>query len=524
MTASAPERHFPTFQRGDIREDMLASFRFFLRQLTNPDTNLPFTETEIATATAQLSRWYIDADATDLVLLMGQQRALFLANQLDPTRANTAFLDKYHAGQRGMTRAPAAGGSGLTLAPAPAGTIFVGSTTVPDPAAHYATDPAGLRYQVLFTVITPGGGIASLVLKGVDTGEQTNLAPGTQLKWANGPVGATAPATVSVQYTGGVAIETDAQYAKRVLDEIRHKQAAGNRAHMRGWARESSAAVEDACIYACAYHAGSTHIALIQRRGNVKGPLGRIASTGTLTDATAYLTPPGSPVVPTPPHMVLTACPPVSNNAVLELSMPKGLSSGWTDLQPWPGSASGLPATVTFITSQTGIQITVPVGSIGLPAGVTAPSLMIWNDAESRFEKLLVTEVEDLGLGEYSVILSAPPSKTIALGDYICPDAGRRDLIGETIEAYFDSLGPGELVDLASDNRAHRAFRFPEPSETLPQRAGTSIIGYLQDALGAALADANVASMSVNNPPRPADMVLGPSLIVAGRVGVYPLA
>lgn len=522
MTAVALERAFPTFSRGGIRDDILTSFRAGLRKLTSPDTGQPFTEREIAVATAELSRWYMEADAIDLVLLAGQARALFLADQAHPDRASSAWLTDYHARLWGMRPLAAVGGSGTVTVPATTlGTIFVGSTTLPDPVATQLTDPAGKLYQVLFTVTAP----APLTLKGIDTGPGTNLAVGAQLKGAqNWPLGAGETATVTSAFTGGIATETDAQFAARLLARVRHKPASGNNAHFRSWARDSSVAVEDGFIYACALQAGTTRVAVTQRRGNVLGPAGRVPSVGTLTDVTAYLTPPGSSVVPTPPLVVVTGVTAVPTNIALGLSMLAGQSAGWTDFTPWPGvlgAGATKETTITTVTDQTHIRITIPVGTAGLPS--SAPSLMVWNDATSRLEKLNVQSVTLFGGQVYSVTLASPPAKTLAVGDYVSPDTARRDLIAETLEAYFDALGPGELVDLATDTRAHRAFRFPEPAEVFPQRAGTFLLAQLEDALGAALPDATLESISTSLPAVAADPVDPPNLLVAGKVGVYPL-
>lgn len=523
----ALERAFPVFARGVLRDDILTSFRVGLRLLTNPETNQPFTEREIAVATAELSRWYLEADAIDLVLLAGQARALFLADQVHPDRASSAWLIEYHARLWGMSPLAAVGGSGTFTVTATVGTVFVGSTTLPDPVASQVTDPAGKLYQVLFTVATPVGGVATVTAKGIDTGDGTNLAIGTVLKGSqNWPLGAAESGAVATAFTGGLAAETDAQFAARLLARIRHKPASGNNAHFRSWARDASVAVEDGFVYACALQAGTTRVAVTQRRGSVLGPTGRIASAGTLTDVTAYLTPPGSSVVPAPPLVVATGVTGVATHLALGLSMLPGQAAGWTDLQPWPGvtgAGATKQTTITTVTSQTSVRITIPAGTATLPSGVTAPSLMVWDDATSRFERLNVLSVVLFGGQVYTVTLSSAPAKTLVVGDYVSPDTARRDLIAETLESYFDSLGPGELVDLATDPRAHRAFRHPEPSETFPQRAGTFLLSWLGDALGAALADATLESISTSTPAVAADPVDPPNLLVAGRVGIYPL-
>lgn len=535
MTAVPVERQFPTFDQGELREAMLANFRLgvVLAGMINPDTNQPFTAVELATATAKGSPKWIDAEGIDLVCLAGQARALWLADQIRPDTASTSSLTYFHGDLWDETFLPAAGGSGDVLAEASAGTTFVGSTTIGDPVAIYGTAPDQKRYQVLFTrTVAPGETSVVLTLVGIDTGEQTNLVETTQILWSNPPLGASTGAVVTTQFTGGVAAETDEQFARRLIRRIRYKQGAGVRAQMRAWAEKSFGnAVESAFVYACFMHAGSTLIAITQKRAsNVRGPLGRIPSAGTLAQVIAYMTPPGSPVVPSTPYVLVTACTPVSSNLVLEVSMPTGSPAGFADFQPWPGQAGGTPPTVTAVTSQTEFQIT---SLVALPSGVTRPAVMLWDDSESRFYKLAVDTVTLNAGNVYDVVLTQEPTgHTIAVGDYASPYSERAgsstsaDLLGATIENYFDSLGPGELIDVSSsstDARAHRAHRFPKPNEEFAQRAGATVINFLQDALGASFTDGALAAVSVSSPPLPADVSDGPSLLVAGKVSISAL-
>jgi hypothetical protein len=523
MTAAALERAFPTFPRGQNRDDILRAFRLGMRAIVNPDTGLAFTEREIATATCELSRYYEESDGVDLVLLSGQQRAIYLADQTRMDRACAAWLKGYHGVLWGVTQLPATGGSGPVEAPALTGTIFAGSTTIPDLAACQATDPAGKTYQVLYTE-TAGGSPAhaDLVMQAVDTGDATNLAVGTELKWANlKPAGADPTATVTTTFTGGLPAETMAQFAQRLMSLPKSKPASGNSAHMRSWARASTNAVENAFVYSCALHAGTTIICVTQKRGSTLGPTGRIPSLATLATVTSFLVPPGSPVVPKPPLVIVV--PPVgqSSNLVASLALPCGQDGGWKDLEPWPRESSGGACTITNLTTQTSFQITREAGSAS--PTTSAPALMAWNATTSRWESLLVQSVT-LNAGDvYDVVLSSAPTMTLATGQYISPDTEQRDLIAQTIELYFDSLGPGELV-ASTDSRMHRAFRDPRPSDESPSRAGTSVLTWLSDALGSLLADSSLDSISSSTPTVPADPTAGPSMMVAGKVGIYPLS
>ena len=528
-TAQAPDREFKVYRRGERREEILTSYRVHLRQLINPDTNAAFTEPEIATATATHSQPWIRADAIDLTILALQNNDLLMADQIRLDRAGTSWLEGYHGPMWGETKLPAEGGSGPATQSATVGTIFVGSTTIPDAVAYACTAPDGKKYQLLFTVITPGTGIAALTFKGVDTGTQTNLPTGTELvSAANRPAGAIGNATVTANFTGGVPAETDADFADRIADRIKHKPACGNSAHIRAWARQASASVEDGFIYCCALHAGTVIVCATQKRGTAVGPIARIPNAATLAALVAYLTPPASPVLPARPYLLVVA--PQAPGAgfgdtdlVLCLAMPTGQVGGWTDYTPWPETtAGGTPATITTLTDQQHFRVTISGGTPAPPAGVTAPALMVWNDATSRFETLNVQSVVLFGGLIYDVVLTAAPTKFLALGDYISPDAGRRVTIATAIEAYFDALGPGEAM-ASTDNRYHRAVRFPLVSEEWPQNVGESVVTYLLDALGAALSDASIASSLNTVPIAPTAPEAGPHQCFLGRIGIYKL-
>lgn len=511
------ERFFPVLSRGAFRDRFLSDLRYGFRQQIDPATGLPWTEEEIARATAVGSRWYIEADAFDLACLLVQKRAIFLVDQVDPRSASTEWLKGYHAKLWNLEYLPATSGSGPITGEALAGTVFAGSTTIGDPIAIQAQDENGLRYQVLLTTSADVNGVINATLIGIDTGEATNLRVGKELRWINPPLGAKPTLTVVDSFSGGTNIETDADFVRRFVSYLRERPAAGNRAQIRSWARESSNAVQDAFVYPCAHHTGSVHVAVLQKRGQTVGPLGRIPNLVTLTAVTARLVPPSSPLVPARAYVVVTGVNPVATNSILRLLLPKGTTSGWSDFKPWPTETCSVVSVVP------GPSPVVTVATASAAPATTKPKLMAWNPAKTRWEKLNVNSVTTGAPGEYIISLSSAPSFTLVAGDLISPDIGRSADIGAAIERYFDSLGPGELVDLATDDRAHRAFRFPLPIDEYPSRAGRLILQFIEDALGPVLGDDDLESMSVTTPPLPNEVIDGPSLIVCGKVGAYPL-
>jgi hypothetical protein len=536
----ATERAFVVFARGQKRDEMLAQFRIGLRQLVNPETGVLFTEDETRRAVQQGGRFWREAEAIDLLGQAEQARALWLADQVRLDRASHSWLVGYHGRlwePENPDPLPAFAGSGPADASASTGTIFIGSTTVPDPAAHVARDAQGNRYQVLTTVATPVSGVAALTFIGIDVGPQTNAANGTVLTWENQPLGALPTCTTTTTFTGGVPAEDDAAYASRLRARVAHKPGAGNNSHFRGWARQASNAIRDAYIYACAFNAGSVLVCITGKRTGV-GPQGLMASAGALAAATAYLVPPNSPVVPERAFVVVLQFAPQASHVVLQLQQPKGNDAGWRDFATWPTIfvTGGAAAAVTTVTDQLHFRMRAdsPGGTdSSLPGGVepplsmsglNAPHLMLWNENTSAFEELNVASVIHVAASSnYDVVLNAPPGFTITVGSYVSPSMKRRDALAQAAADYYDGLGPGEAVDLETDVRADRAVRFPEATEEAPWRGGQAIITAISDALGSSLSNAFLHSMTPSVPAVPADIMTGPRKLILGKLGVYEL-
>lgn len=551
--AAADERAFVVFPRGHVRDNIvLAHFRAELRTLINPVTGAVFTEDEVQRATAPGTRFYIDADAIDLMGMANQQRALFYVSQIDPRRANTEMLEQFHGrlwlGEN--SRLPATGAGGPALATGVNGTIIPGSVTVPDPAAAVATDPNGLRYQVLQSA-TIAGGEAVVTLIGIDTGFVTRLAEGTELKWSTGINPGTDPvASVISTFDGGFDQETDEEFEQRIEERIRNRPASGNAAHFAAWAQESSNAVGKVFTYPCALNAGSTVVAVLEKRNPIlqesqvpEGPNARIPSVATLTTVSNYLIAPTSPVVPQRVFTLIVGAQPQQADMVMRLSMDNGRSGGWADPIPWPPYSTQASQVAILTVSVGGTTLTVSTDK-GLPngaavlAGADAPKLMLFNREISRWVQLDVASITDSSPGStslrtFTIVLNAEPvmydaagnpraTAVVHVGDRLSPYTDRAEILAESIEAYFDSLGTGEIVP-TGDPRFARAARQPRPAQESPIRAGQSILSYVITALGGTAADAELTSISRNEPDLPTNVVDGPNMVTFGHINVYPL-
>lgn len=519
------ERRFVLFPRGHVRDRVILTvLRNGMREMVNPDTGQLFTEDEIARATQEGSRYFLGADGIDLYGQAAQSRAAWFVDQLFPRKASTGYLQDVHQPLwQPDGYLPAAGGIGKVTAVAPAGTIWNGSTTIPDPAARQARDPDGKRYQVYITEVTPAGGTVELTMRGIDGGDASNLDAGTPLTWINAPVGADPEAVVSVDFEGGVNAETDEEFATRVEDAMHYRSGAGNQAQFRAWARSASAAVDLAFVYACGLHAGSVVVCITQKRTG-PGPLAKIPTLATLTDVTAYLTPPSSPVVPGNVHVLVVGPSQSASDLSLRFALTRGAAGGWRDIRPWPSCSASMPqALIDTVSDQTHFQILTDVApQFSLPAsGLTAPSMMVWDETSSRFFELNVQSVSLAAPDTYAVVLNAEPEVTLSSGMPVSPMTDRMTAIAESLEQYIDSLGPGELVDLLTDERGHRAYRFPRPTQEAPSKLNFRLISTILEDLGGAAGDGEIFNATTESPPVPTSPSDGPAKIILGQVGIY---
>ncbi len=538
--AGPDERSFQVFNRGVVRDDiLLAYFRNALAVAINPDTGQTFTSDEIERATQPGTRFYIEADSIDLFGQAQQQRAVFFVSQIDPRRANTNYLNTEH-GRIWLgpdSRLVATGADGAVAATGTDGTVIPGGATIPDPAAAVATDPNGNRYQNITTevigVAPNATGQASLTLKGIDTGLVTNLAAGTVLTWsANINPGTDPTASVSTQFEGGFDEETDEEYSERIVQRIRDRPASGNAAHFQAWAQQVSTAVDQAFVYPVALNAGSVLVAITKKRNpdatTPEGPDARVPTNTMLLDVGSFLIAPDSPVVPQRVFVVVTGMVPQPADMTLRISMSLGRSGGWADVIPWPSYSTTFESVeITSLTSQTVFSLSTDVAlPNGAPSATApdAPQMMVFDEATSRWIELTVTSVTRVGATNvFDVVLaSAPTGHTLALGDRISPYTDQFTAIAEAVESYFDTLGPGEVVQSA-DPRFARAARQPAPADDFPIRAGQAVIGTIQDALGGVSADSELTEISRNEPDLPTNIVDGPFYVTFGNTNVFPL-
>lgn len=526
---SPADREFAIMPAGYIRDRViLATFRSGLRRRINPQTGVLFTEDEIARATRAGSRWYIEAQAIDEYGQGRQRNALWLIDQIRADRASSRWLREFHGEPLGLTPLSPTGGSGVVLVQGTPGTLVVGSTSMGATGAYTARDPAGNVYQVFISAEIGSDGQAPVTLRAVSTGAATNLPVGTVLEWIEkSPSMDTTCVVIGFDFRGGTDLETDFEYLQRIVSAKRHKPAAGNDPQFRAWTRNASNAIEDGFIYPCALHAGTVIVGVTSKRAGAKGPLARIPDVGTLATAIAYLVPPLSPVVPPRMWVLPTSVNSEPSDVVLRLYLQRGTDAGWRDAQPFPAYHSTTP-TIVGVIDERHFQMRC-LGDASLPnlpplstvSGDNVPHLMAWDEANSEFLELDVLQVTDAGSGLYNVTLNTAAALTP--GQVISPFMGRHAIVSQSVQDYFDELGPGELFDTETDPRGGRCVRFPEVSDEYPSRGGAVVASRVIEALGGTAADADLDSMSITEPSYPTDITQGPNMLTLGTLGIYEI-
>lgn len=551
--ATADERAFVVFERGDVRDNViLGAWRNTLRASVNPETGVTFTEDEITRATQPGSRFYIEADAIDLYGMARQQRALWFAQQIDPRKANSAFLETFH-GRLWLgpdSKLPAVGASGPALATGVATTVIPGSTTLGDPTAAVAVDGNGVRFQVLQTVVIPSSKQVTVTMQAINGGFSTRLAVGTVLTWSTGINPGTDPtADVLEVFDGGFDEETDEEYAARIEERIRERPASGNATHFQTWAAEASNAVQQAFVYPVALNAGTVLVVVTEKRGdNVlteqvpEGPNARVPAVSTLEAVADYLIAPASPVVPQRVSVFVAGPNMQESDLVVLINMAKGRNGGWGDAVPWPAYSQFAAQTQIKTVSGDGLTLTVNtdiplVNNVASLSGVDAPAMMLWDVNVSRWVKLDVASVTDpvpgsLSLRDFTIVLNTEPlmydssqaprtTPVIAVGERLSPYTDRLTVVAEALEDYFDGLGPGEIVSTV-DARYARGARQPFPSSKYPIRAGQAMITNIIDALSGTASDGQVIYISRNEPDLPSNPIDGPNMVSLGNVNIFP--
>lgn len=309
----------------------------------------------------------------------------------------------------------------------------------------------------------------SVPIRAIDTGFETNLAPGTVLVWTNPAPGIRPECTVVVQnddqgLTGGHPEATPEEHLLAIQDKLRNPAGAGNAAHYREEAKRAGVAMEQAFTYS-----------------SIKGP-GVIALTFTVPPDRRAGT-----RVPTEDLLRVVG-------QRLELSMgddgllmttiieePTTISyrvtwqSGWADTDPWPLYAADGEGALVIDTSTDALNFSIRTDDNDY-TDEEAPSvgntIALYDTSRGRFAHKRIKTVTGTGpwtIEVQSANAASDDTYVPVVGQRVSPYSDRLDDLATQVIEVFDSLGPGEMFVYPRPDGLRR-FREPRPPMEWPSK------------------------------------------------------
>jgi len=490
---------------GEVRDQILSDIRLeaISRGLSTEPPIQPGTDN------------YQWAVAFEGPFLNSQYNADLRATSGDPRNATGTDLDDIRKAL-GLAEVPATGSSGkIRLTVSGTGNV---------PADTQLALSNGKRIKVVGTWSGLSNN-AEIDVTAIDSGEDTNVPGGELVRFVNAPINIDTEARVSsnVPLTGGTDTESDERKRTRILNRLANPPGGGNWSQKRETVLEALSSVQDAFVYPALGGPASELIVPVRDFDPDNFDFSRALSTPAMSVIrSAVYAKFGSPdeIVIKPP--VDQSC-----DVALELSIPEatgagGDGTGWSNVAVWPileagdnGRVTVSNAAFTDVIIVTALTVVAPVN------GVTR--IAWWSRTCRKFYRRLVVSSSG-SAGAYTLTLDAPliddSGASVAVGDFISPDATNIEGYGKTWIEIMRTLGPGEAT--ADANRLPRSKRHPYlTSDTaLAPDLKTSKLALLKDAHTEIL-DYGYGYRSATTPTIPATVATAPSVLVPRHFGVY---
>jgi hypothetical protein len=440
----------------------------------------------------------IDASvfADQMMLIYADAQAIGRATSLATTRGTR--LDDV-GNSEGVPRRPTTGAVGFVsvVASTGGGTIFAGDVLV-----HPTT---GLRYQCLATALYLNGG--QVPVAGIDTGPTTNMPPGTVLQWSSPRPGIGPPATVVAQadgtgLKGGAPVEDDDSYAARIAQKRANPPASGNTAEVLSVVLNTTTVpVEAVWVWPAMKGPGTVAVAFTVRSdapGGSRLPNGAQISLVLGTLQAAF---PGDDGI-----FVANMS---AQNVVLVLKQAWAAGAvPWADAAPWPPYIASNKVNVNATPTPTATTFRLTTTSAATAAPQAGQTIGFYDAANQVFRKKRILTVTVVVAGQTWDIVcdtsnnASDTSYTPASGQPASPWSDSLNLLVAPVEAYFATLGPGEMM----------AAPFPDPGtrqQRQPPSPGAWPSVLTNRLLTPVLATAGVADSSIVEPSVPFATTVG---------------
>lgn len=414
------------------------------------------------------SDWYVVGQAVGNQLAVTEANAAIKADELMPDTAQDEGLLRLCA-VYGLSARPASGSIGPV--------VITCSQTTSVATGAQLVDGKGQTYQVVV------GGLfsnqATIIVKALSTGSETNLVEGTVLRWVSTPAFADEKAPVGPGgLVNGAPAENNEVLRQRLYDRLRNAPGSGNASHVQSIALQSHPSVQSAFVYPAIQGGATAHVACLAAPTSTNKS--RDIALATMNGSVApYIV----GFLPEHVYSVITTATNVDADVAFGLVLPEspaasppGPGGGWLNPAPWPApsadAGNNWRCTVTAVTSNS--QFTVDA----LTAPTAGVSQIAWlSPYEWKLYRATVASVTGSS-GAYVITLDSP-FVGIAVGCYIWPDCENAQAYCDSVLAAFALMGPGEKTTNAS--ALIRGFRRPRPSLSWPYSLG----GHLTKAITA---------------------------------------
>jgi uncharacterized phage protein gp47/JayE len=364
-------------------------------------------------------------------------------------------------------RREAVGASGsVTFAGSTGGATIVADDEIKD-------DATGLRYRVIATdLYVPGDAVA---IVGKDTGPDTNLPAGTQLKWTSPRPGSSDFALISEQsdgagLTGGRDKENDDELLIRIQQEKQNRAASGNDAEYQLEAEKTpDVAMQKAFTYPAIIMAGTTCVVFSMRPQRSGGS--RVPNAAQVSIVELHV----NGEFPGDDGALYGLIADQNTDVVYELDWSESATS-WTDLAPWPAryyDAAPLsgPGTIRVSAAASATVFTVATANAvytGIQQPTVGQTIAFYDQANFVWRRKRILSFT--GSGPWVITCdttnnASDVSYTPIVGQPLSPWSDSLPSLLPGVWAYFDTLGPGEQVSVFYDEGT-RQRRQPPATES----------------------------------------------------------
>lgn len=354
----------------------------------------------------------------------------------------------------------------------------------------------------------------------IDTGTQTNLDPGTVMKWTSPRPGCAALAVVATQtagigLSGGAPKETDDQFRTRIGNVKRDPGVSGNAAQYQ-LSAEGTPAVPVQKAFAFPGILGPASMGICFTL-TASGNASRIPSAAQVAEVGAHLSA-EFPASDSRFDCILVA---ESNDVIFEVRW-SGAANSWVNTGPWPLYYTTDRVTVSAAVDSLNFTLKTDSGSYAVvPTPAVGQVLAFFDNPKGLFRRKQIKTVT--GAGPWVIVCetinNASDETYVPVVDQrAAPWSNALNTVAASVIEEFNKLGPGEQF-AAFPDPGLRKRRAPAPSITYPQRLSNAA---LQDAVSLPSIESADVLSGADVSPTVGVPGVSANLVTLGNLSIFP--